>query len=200
MVLSSLFGLSGLELLRQAVAHDDGDAWAGLEQCFGEIVRSWLHSHPSKEAALRWEREEYYITLAFERFRQAAIEGPMAFSTLAEALVYLRASLNGVILEMLRTHARPTAVPRPVPGGEPPMEDREDSQEVWEALHSVLPSKREQRLAFLLYNCGLAPREIVRCCQEEWSDVQEIYHLRYTILERLLLHADQLSLATHTCE
>ena len=56
----------------------------------------------------------------------------------------------------------------------------------------MLPNKRERRLAYLLYHCGLKPREIVRFCPQEWSDVREIYRLRRNILERFLRHADHL--------
>ena len=56
----------------------------------------------------------------------------------------------------------------------------------------MLPAGREQRLAYLLYHCGLKPREIVRFCPQEWSDIQEIYHLRRNLMERLLRNADQL--------
>ncbi len=66
------------------------------------------------------------------------------------------------------------------------MEDHPDSSELWEILQTLLPNKREQRLASLLFHCGLSPREIVRCCPQEWSDVQEIYRLRRTMLERVL--------------
>ena len=44
---------------------------------------------------------------------------------------------------------------------------------------------------FWLYHCGLGPGEIVRFCPQEWSDVQEIYQLRRTLLERALRNADQ---------
>jgi len=47
-------------------------------------------------------------------------------------------------------------------------------------------------VANLLYHYNLKPREIVRFCQEEWPDVQEIYRLRRNILERLLRQTDQL--------
>jgi hypothetical protein len=57
----------------------------------------------------------------------------------------------------------------------------------------MLPGEREQRLAFLLFHCGLDPREIVRFCPQEWNSVQEIYRLRHNILERLLHHANQLA-------
>ena len=67
-----------------------------------------------------------------------------------------------------------------------------EAGELWEVLQTMLPGQREQRLASLLYHCGLKPREIVRFCPQEWSDVQEIYHLRRSILKRLMHNVDQL--------
>ena len=72
------------------------------------------------------------------------------------------------------------------------MEDQIDSSEVWEILQTVLPNRREQQLAYLLYHCGLKPREIVHFCPQEWSDIRGIYHLRRNILKRILRNADQL--------
>jgi hypothetical protein len=134
------------------------------------------------------------VVQTFEQYRQAAAQAQMAFETLDKVLMYLRASLHGAILDTLRTLSRPGEVLRPVPGqaGEPCVGDQIDSNEIWEALQTLLPSAREQRLAFLLYHCGLGPKEIVHCCPQEWSDVQEIYRLRRTIFERLLRHADSM--------
>ncbi len=184
----------GLELLSRAIVQGDQDAWAGLQQCLGELVRGWLRSHPSREAACRRESEENYVALAFERFWQATVQQQVAFRTFAGALAYLRASLNGALLDTLRAYTRPKEVPLPEPGtpGEPSFEDRTDSGQLWEILQRVLPSEREQRLAYLLHHCNLKPREIVRFCPQEWSDVQEIYRLRRNILERLLHQTDQL--------
>ncbi len=56
----------------------------------------------------------------------------------------------------------------------------------------MLSDWREQRLVYLLYHCGLKPKEIVHFCPQDWSDVQEIYRLRRNILDRLLRKADQL--------
>jgi len=75
---------------------------------------------------------------------------------------------------------------------EPGARDQTDSLEVWEILQTLLPNSREQRLAYLLYHCGLKPREIVQFCPQEWSDVQEIYRLRHNILDRLMHNADYL--------
>ena len=66
------------------------------------------------------------------------------------------------------------------------MEDGTDNSEVWEILQMILSNPREQRLAYLLFHCGLKPREIIHYCPQEWSNVQEIYRLRRNILERVL--------------
>jgi len=166
------------ELLHQALVQGDQDAWAGIQQCLGKTVRRWLHSHPNKEVACCWESEEHYVALAFERLRQAAIQGQVACETLSGVLVYLRASLNGAILETLRVSARPRTVSSPWSDGE----DRPDRSAVWDRLQALLPNRREQRLAYLLYHCGLEPAEIVRCCPQEWSDVHEVARLRRIIL------------------
>jgi hypothetical protein len=179
-------GMYGLELLRRATLQGDPEAWAWEHHCFRELVLDWLHRHPSRETACRLESEEHYVAQTFERFCQAiTLTQRVEFNQLAPALQYLRASLNGAILNRLRAYSRPGVVSLQEPG-EPPVEDHPDSSELWEILQTLLPNKREQRLASLLFQCGLSPREIVRCCPQEWSDIQEIYRLRHTIMERVL--------------
>lgn len=188
-------GAYGLELLHRAIIEGDQVAWEGLQQCLGEMVRGWLRCHSSREAACRWESEENYVALAFERFWQATVPQRVAFEPFAGALAYLRASLNGAILDTLRASSRPKEVSLPEAGepGEPyGEEDQADSSEVWQILQTMLPDGREQRLAYLLYHCGLKPREVVRFCPQEWSDIQEVYRLRRNLMERLLRNADQL--------
>jgi hypothetical protein len=185
----------GVELLRRATVLGDQEAWTCMQYCLSEMVHGWLRRHPSREVACRLESEENYVAQAFERFWQATtLTQRVEFSTLAAALQYLRASLNGAILDTLRAYARPREISLPEPGepGEPQVEDTTDSSEIWEILQTMLPNEREQRLAYLLFHCGLKPREIVRFCPQEWSDVQEIYRLRRNIVERLLRHADSL--------
>jgi hypothetical protein len=185
----------GLELLRRATFQDNQEAWAWVQHCFGGMVRGWLRRHPKREVACRLESDENYVAQTFERFSQAtAFNQRVEFSTLAAALQYMRASLNGVILDMLRAYARPGEISLPGPGepGEPLVEDSTDNGEVWETLQMILSNPREQRLAYLLFHCGLKPREIIRFCPQEWSDVQEIYRIQRNIMERLLRDADHL--------
>ena len=185
----------GVELFRRAIIQSDQEAWVWVQHCFGGMVRGWLRRHPQREVACRLENEENYVAQTFQRFWQAtAFNQRVGFSTLATALQYLRASLHGAILDMLRAYARPREIALPGPGeaGEPLVEDDTENSEVWESLHMILSNLREQRLAYFLFHCGLKPREIIRFCPQEWSDVQEIYRLRRNIMERLLRNADHL--------
>jgi hypothetical protein len=72
------------------------------------------------------------------------------------------------------------------------VEDSTDSSEVWDLLKTILSNAREQRLAYLLFHCGLKPREIVHFCPKEFNDVREVYCLRRTIMERVVRNADLL--------
>ncbi len=58
----------------------------------------------------------------------------------------------------------------------------------YELWNVVLPDERERRLAYLLYDCGLKPKEIVRLLPEEFKNRQEVHQLRRNILERLAKH------------
>ena len=100
-----------------------------------------------------------------------------------------RAILLAAILDVMRASSRPEHVSPSV--REPYGEDQRDPGEVWQTLCAMLPDSREQRLAYLLYHCGLTPREIVRRCPQEWSDIQEIYRLRRGIIGRIMQHADR---------
>ena len=192
------FEMYSLELLHRAIVHGDRDAWAGFQQRLEETVLTWLHEHPSGEAACRGRHEKDLVAQAFERFQQAAAQTQIAFDTPAGVFTYLRASLHGAILERLRTLSRPKEVSRLMPAlaDEPRVEDQLNSNEMWEILQTLLPSARERRLAYLLYHCGLGPQEIVNRCPQEWGNTREIYRLRHNIVERILRHADSILLLT----
>ncbi len=60
-----------------------------------------------------------------------------------------------------------------------------EARELWNLLFPLLSDEPEQRLLYLLYNCGLKPQEIVRLYPQEWRNDQEIYRLLALILERI---------------
>ena len=180
-----------VELFRRATSHGDQEAWAAVQQCFSESLRGWLRQHPNLESGCCQNDEEHYVALAFARCWQTITSLQLEFGQLSAALLCLQAHLNGAVLETLRTSSRLRKVQLPA-SVEPHAEDQIASLEGWEILQALLPSEREQRLAYLLFHCGLSPREIVHFCPQEWSDVQEISRLRRNIMERVLGNAKQL--------
>ncbi len=177
-----------LELLHRArVQHDDG-ALEALRQCFSEVARGWIRHHPKQEIMSRFGSEEYYLAQAFERFWQVVVQQGQEFSTLATALRYLQASLNGFLLDTLRADSplNQVSLPELDSAGEPVVQSHTNGEELWEIIQRMLPDEREQRVASLLFHYGLQPEEIVRDYQQEFSDVQEIVRLRRNIIARLV--------------
>ena len=168
--------------LYRASTYNSQEVWAAFRQSLEETVLTWFHLHPLSEAVCRVQSDKHIVTLAFERLWQAVVQGLVACETLSEVLVYLCASLNGVILEALRDSSRPGAVLSPWSDAE----DSRDRSAVWDKLQTLLSNERERRLAYLLYHCGLKPAEIVRRCPNEWSDISEVIRLRCIIVERLM--------------
>ena len=185
-----------LEVLRRAIFEQTDEAWSVLQQCFSETIRNWIRSHPSRDVALLRDSEENYIAQTFSRFWYAVRDQHLEFATLYAALSYLHATLNGIIMDTLRSHLRLCSreVPFPEPGcsQEPVSEEPSGSRSIWNSIQPLLPDERERRLAYLLYYCGLKPRDIVIRCSQEFDNVKEIYRLNHNIVERLRRNRDRL--------
>src|SRR5215469_6509103 len=132
----------GLELLYRAITQKNQEAWTWIQHCFRGLVHDWVRRHPQREMVCRLESEEYYVAQAFERFWHAtAYNQQIAFRSLAAALQYLRASVNGAILDTLRAYVRPEEVSLPESGApeEPSMEEETYNCELWDLLNGLFP-------------------------------------------------------------
>lgn len=184
-----------LEIFRRAILERLEPAWEMLQQRFGETVRIWLRSHPSYDLALLRDSEENYVALTFSRFWYAVRDQRLEFPTLYAALSYLHATLNGVIIDTLRAHLGNRELPLPAADSpdEPFSHDEPgDEEALWKILQELIPNARERRLVYLLYYCGLKPREILLRCPQEFADIKEVYRLNHNILERLRRNRDRL--------
>jgi len=182
-----------LELFRRAIVERDSEAWQVVQEHLQPTVMRWMLRHHKRSAACALESEENYVAMAFTRFWQAAVHNQqLQFSSLGAALRYLYTSLNGAILDTLRAYAHPQELALPEPGfvGEPVAAEEENDTELLAVVLNLLPNAREKRLAYLLFHCGLKPRDILLCCPQEFATVKEIYRLRRNIIERLRRHTD----------
>ena len=185
----------GMELFYRALVQHNSQAWEALQQCFHESMSRWLRNHPLRDVACGFDSEENYVAQGFARFWLAmANRQDGMLQSLGAAMKYLRACLHACIVDTLRTYSRARVVGLPEAGeaGELSCEDEYESDELWQVISHLIPQKRERRVAYLLYHCGLKPRAIVHFCYEEFNDVQEIYHIRRNIIERLRRNADYL--------
>lgn len=177
-----------VELCRRVTVLRDPLAWQVARQHFADIIYHWLRRHPCREAAYHLNAEEYYVAAAFTHFWQATVgERQVVIPSLTVALRYLRASLDGAILDALRTSAELEVRSTLEPGQATTSSSQayNESKALWETIQRLLPGERERRLAYLLYHCRLKPGEIVQLCPQEFGDTQEIYRLRHRIVERL---------------
>ncbi len=151
------------------------DVLALVDRCMNEI-NNYRHGEPSNDA------------YGLELFRRALQEcDPFAWEI-------IQLHFTEMLLQWMRSHPlRNVACNYDSDenyAGEPVGEDLDDGYEVWEVVRSLLTDERQQRVAYLIYHCGLKPREIIQFCSQEFSDIQEIYRLRRSIFERLQRNAD----------
>jgi hypothetical protein len=182
-----------LELLHRATWQGSQEAREAWQRCFSGIVNGWLHRHPRKEEACRFDSEEHYLAQTFECFWQTAADWQLrACTSLPTVLGYLQSCLNGVLLDSLRTKVRPKRIPlqEPAHSEEQPGGGHPDAHRLWKRIQGLFPDTREQRVAYLLFHCNLSPGDIFCLTPHQFRDVQEICHLRARILERILLHAN----------
>lgn len=187
-----------LEIFYRAMVKHDLQAWELLQRRFTPTVRAWMRNHAQREVACRHQTEEDYVADTFVRVWQASLRNHLEFDTLAAALRYLKISLQAAVIDKLRAYSRPKEAPLPDPGSdayhseEPASEDEYGNHEMWEIIRSLLPNQRERRLAYLLYYCGLKPREVMQYAPKEFGNIQEVYRLTRNILERLMRNREQI--------
>lgn len=178
-----------VEMFRRAIVQRDLPAREVVQQLFYEKVLCWMRAHPLREATAYFDNEENGVTQTFERFWQATAQTQkLEFSALTAILHYLWVILNGILLDRQRAYSLSQQVALKEPGrpGESHVDQSTDSVEAWQLLQRALPNVREQRLAYLLFHCGLGPREIALQCSQEFNDEHEIYQLRRNIMVRLM--------------
>lgn len=165
-------------MVHRAVAQRDRYARQWLQHVTQKPLLESLRNHPFYQKLQSTGSDKEYVTRTFERFWQRVDQQKLQWSTRSQMLRYLQATLNGVILETLRSTTQ--QVEEPIDAETPTY-----GHTVWSIIQDVLLDERERRVAYLLYHCGLKPAEIVRTCPQEFNDVQEIHRLRCVVIEKM---------------
>jgi len=185
-----------MELLQRATLRHMDEAWNVLLRLLNESVLIWLRAHPSYSLAIAYDSEENYVALTFTRFWSALRTQHLRFSNLPMLLSYLHAILNSVVIDTLRSYIRIKCVslfdPAVAESADIAVEETYDEDCTWNAIQSLLENEDERQIMYLLYYCGLKPREIAARFPEQFRDVKEVYRLNHNIIERLRRKRDRL--------
>jgi hypothetical protein len=181
-----------IELLHLATLQGDQDAWKKVQELLNRTVRGWVVQHPRRAEACRLDSEEYYANQAFATFYLLAIRQQIDFSQFSTALHHLKACLNSAILNKLRALSQPQTSTMHASGDSVKLARAcsTDNVIIWKILQASFPSVSDQRLAFLLFHCGLSPKKIVKTYPQEFNDVCEISRLRHSMFELLSNYCD----------
>jgi DNA-directed RNA polymerase specialized sigma24 family protein len=174
------------ELFRRAIVERNDVAWAAVYDRYSEMVRRWLDSLP--------DAADVGIAGAFERFWRAITPAKFErFESLSAILQYLKMCVHTAELDRRRAQ-RKTAREQPFTEGydllahdnpEETATHAVDARVFWAHVQRLLDDRKELRVVYLSYVIGLTPRAICERHGDAFPDIQEVYRLKRTALDRL---------------
>jgi hypothetical protein len=182
-----------LEVFCFALRENDQRSQRWLQQKFSVIISNWIQDHPKCGLVCQLHTEEFYINETFRCFWQTLLkQQKFDLSCMADVLSYLHVFMNGVILDTLRYNSSPQIEPIANTGmaEEVSSYENDSTHDIWELIARKFSNARERRMVYLLFQCDLKPGEIVDRFPNEFSDVNEISHIRRNIME-ILTRGDQ---------
>ena len=185
-----------LELFQRATLLQMDEAWEALLRLLNENVLIWLRAHPNYGLAITYDTEENYAALTFTRFWSALRDQRLHFTNLPMMLSYLHATLNSTVIDTLRSYMRARCVslldPAVAESANIAIEETYDDDCTWNSIQSLLENEDERQVMYLLYYCGLKPREVAARFPARFRDVKEVYRVNHNIIERLRRKRDRL--------
>jgi hypothetical protein len=177
-----------MELFRRALVLHDEAAWAYLYQQYADMVRHWLGAR--HDAALDGE-----VSVVFTRFWRAVDATKfLRFASLAAVLKYLKMCARATLLDEARRAVASTAEqgldniswdPAAPEMVEAVVAEQLDAQAFWAEIKHILADERERTVIELTFLVGLRPRDICQLRAADFPDVDEVYRLKRSALDRL---------------
>jgi hypothetical protein len=165
------------ELLRRALIESTSDALTWVFRIFEGQLRAWVHRH--SYFASTDENDEYFVNAAFSNF-YFALRGTQfeRFSSLPQALAYLKSCVHTAIMQYHRDHIMPEGLlldgqevrlsynPDPMP--------HLGADELWTHICRLLPDGKDRLLADYTFIQGLKPAQIVKLVSGQWATEREV--------------------------
>ena len=179
------------ELLRRALAENISEAFTRIYQIYERQVLGWVYSHSRFEQTA--ESADFFVTAAWSTF-YFALRGPKfgGFSSLPQALAYLRLCVHTAIAQYLRDQrlAAPLDETYDVVATSD-LDTRIDVANIWKQICRLLPDEHDQLLARCALVEDLKPRQIVKAYPTHWRDEREVsvelYRIRQLLRNKLEL-------------
>ncbi len=170
-----------LEIWRRISRTRDQAAWELFVCCLSPHMLYLMQLHPGYEIATKIGSEEDYVFRAFSRFWQTWVDqNKLECDDLAILLKFLSLSLNAVIIDTLR-NAHQSKYRH---SGADLYNDR-PAMKTWLQIRQLLTEGRERRVAFLLFQHGLTPEQILVNYPDEFQSLQEILRIRNRIIQQV---------------
>lgn len=179
------------ELFRRVIVLRDEWAWVAIYELYNPVVSSWILPLVSQ---LKGVDLEVLVNEAFARFAHAMTTEKWRDFACARALLgYLKRCAKSAATDYLRwRHPRRPEDSLEAVSQEPLLDDfseaavdRLAAQELWAIVCREAPSPEERLILALNIMQGMPPRTLQRRYPTVFPHVQNIYHVRRNVLDRL---------------
>ena len=184
------------EVFRRAIVLRDEGAWAALYELYAPVVRAWLLLSVTRltDADL-----DALLNEAFARFARAlSAQQWREFASVGALLSYLKHCAYSAAADYRRrgyAHWQEEPLDALPVAAEPVSADCAEivgeqlaAQELWTVICRLAPSVAEQLVLRLVCAQGLPPRAVQQRYPALFPDVQEVYRIKRSVLERLQRH------------
>ncbi len=108
---------------------------------------------------------------------------------MSDILAYMQRCLNSVVLDAVRQiRARQQKMAEVAIAKEVVNQAEPSGNDLWQCIERALPDARERQLLYLRYVLGYRPREVAARYPAEFPQVERVYQMERTILQRLSRH------------
>lgn len=180
---------TGYTLFRQAIVHQDAEAWGAIWAHYQPLLMYWVNQCPASISVDESSRDLADQALA----RAWAALTPDCFgkfANLAALLAYLRTCVMAVVIDCVRAQAARTRVRQKLDSTSPATPEQlvihqVEKSELWQLVSRVAATRQERTILYECFVLDLPPRTILIRHPELFATITTVYTTKHNLLERL---------------